>query len=92
MPATEVINLRIGAEQKALIDRAAGLAGQNRTAFILEHALHSAEQLLLEQTRFNLPDEQWEAFNKALDEPVGPNAALETLLATPAPWEREETC
>ena len=34
--ATEVINVRIPAEQKAIIDNAAQLLGKSRTAFILE--------------------------------------------------------
>ena len=40
--ATEVINVRITAAQKALIDSAAKLLGKSRTAFILDLAVRHA--------------------------------------------------
>jgi uncharacterized protein (DUF1778 family) len=84
---TEVINLRIPSEHKALIDLAASLAGKNRTAFIVENAVRSAEEMLLDRTQFRLSPEQWEKFNAALDEPVRSNPAFAKLLAVTAPWE-----
>lgn len=90
MPSTEVINLRVPAVQKAIIDRAAALSGQNRTAFILEHAVRSAEEFLTERTHFTLSETQWKEFTAALDAPVSSNPALERLIATPAPWDTQE--
>jgi uncharacterized protein (DUF1778 family) len=87
MANTEVINLRIPSEHKALIDLAASLAGKNRTAFILENAVRSAEEMLLDRTQFRLSPVQWEKFTAALDEPVRDNPALTQLLSIPAPWE-----
>jgi uncharacterized protein (DUF1778 family) len=84
---TEMISLRIPAEHKALIDTAAKLSGKNRTSFIVENALHCAEELLADRTQFRLSPAQWQEFNAALDAPVQRNPALEQLLATPAPWE-----
>ena len=52
--ATEVINVRIPAEQKAIIDNAAQLLGKSRTAFILELAVRHAEEILAEKTHFQL--------------------------------------
>ena len=86
--ATEVINVRIPAEQKAIIDNAAQLLGKSRTAFILELAVRHAEDILAEKTHFQLSPEQWDAFTTLLDAPVHPNPALYRLLSTPAPWDK----
>ncbi|MBQ7457532.1 MAG: DUF1778 domain-containing protein [Desulfovibrio sp.] len=86
--ATEVINVRISAEQKAIIDSAAQLLGKSRTAFILDLAVRHAEDMLADKTHFELSTEQWETFTAMLDRPVRPNSALVRLLNTPAPWEK----
>ena len=86
--ATEVINVRIPAEQKAIIDNAAQLLGKSRTAFILELAVRHAEDILAENTHFQLSPDLWEAFTTLLDAPVHPNPALDRLLSTPAPWDK----
>ena len=75
MASTETINLRIPPAQKAIIDLAADMAGKNRTAFILENAVRSAEELLIEKTHFQLSAEQWDAFQAALAAPVLKNVA-----------------
>lgn len=87
MSATAVINLRIPEEEKALIDLAAQVCGKNRTSFILEKALRSAEEILLDRTQFSLAPEQWANFVAALDAPVHANPALKKLLHTTPPWE-----
>lgn len=86
--ATEVINVRIPAAQKALIDSAARLLGKSRTAFILDLAVRHAEDVLMKKMHFQLSQEQWDAFTQALDAPVQPDPALVRLLNTPAPWEK----
>ncbi|MCL1476028.1 DUF1778 domain-containing protein [Argonema antarcticum] len=84
---SEVVNMRVEPNQLDLIDTAAHLCGKSRTAFILDAAYQAAEQTLLERTLFLLNDEQWEAFNKALDAPPSQNEKLRQLLQTKAPWE-----
>ena len=86
--ASEVINVRISAEQKAIIDSAAHLLGKSRTAFILDLAVRHAEDVLAEKAHFQLSMEQWDAFTTMLDAPVRPNSALVRLLNTPAPWDK----
>ena len=86
--ATEVINVRIPAAQKAIIDSAAQLEGKSRTAFILDLAVRHAEDVLAENTHFQLSTEQWDAFTAVLDAPVRSNPALVRLLNTPAPWDK----
>ena len=87
MASTETINLRIPPAQKAVIDLAADMVGKNRTAFILENAVRSAEELLAEKTHFQLSADQWDAFQAALDAPISENTALKRLLGTPPPWD-----
>lgn len=90
MPASnEVINLRIPAAQKALIDCAAQAVGKTRTTFILEQAVRHAEEVLADETRFRLSPEQWARFQEILDAPAAAAPALSRLLATPAPWDEE---
>ena len=84
---SEVVNMRVEPNQLDLIDTAANLSGKSRTAFILDAAYQAAEQTLLERSLFLLNDEQWEAFNQALDAPPSKNEKLRQLLQTKAPWE-----
>lgn len=84
---SELVNMRIEPNQLDLIDTAASLSGKSRTAFILDAAHQAAEQTLLERRLFILNDEQWEAFNKALDAPPAPNERLRQALQKKAPWE-----
>ena len=86
--ASETINLRATAEQKALIDRAASRLGKTRTEFMLDSAREAAENALMDQRLFLLGDADYEEFVARLDAPVEPSDALKKLLSTPAPWER----
>ena len=84
----ETINLRVSAEQKALIDRAASRLGKTRTEFMLESARAAAENTLLDQRLFLLDDSRYAKFVACLDGPVEPTEALKKVLTTPAPWDR----
>jgi uncharacterized protein (DUF1778 family) len=85
---TAPINLRVRPAQRDLIDRAAKLLDVPRTDFMLEAATRAAENVLLDQRLFVLDEAAYQAFEKALSEPVSANPALQRLLKTPAPWER----
>ena len=87
-PPRETINLRVSAEQKALIDRAASRLGKTRTEFMLESARQAAENALLDERLFLLDEARYAAFLACLDRPVEPSEALRKVLATPSPWER----
>lgn len=84
---SEVVNMRIEPNQLDLIDTAASICGKSRSAFMLDAAYRAAEEALLDRRVFCLNDEQWEAFNKALDTPPRKNETLTQLLQTQAPWE-----
>ncbi len=87
-PSREAINLRISAEQKALIDRAASLLGKSRTEFMLESARQAAENALLDQRLFLLDDEEYARFLARLEAPAEPSGDLERLMGARAPWRR----
>ncbi|MDR2123597.1 MAG: DUF1778 domain-containing protein [Desulfovibrio sp.] len=90
MPATTSINLRISNEEKALIDLAAQSMGKSRTSFILENAIRTAEEALLDRTRFTLDSRQWEQLNAALDTPPSEGQAkgLRKLFNAETPWRK----
>jgi uncharacterized protein (DUF1778 family) len=48
----DTLNLRIKAEERRLIERAATLTGKTRTDFVLEAARRAAEEALLDRTVF----------------------------------------
>jgi uncharacterized protein (DUF1778 family) len=82
------INLRVSRNQKALIDRAAGALGRNRSDFMLEAACREAESVLLGRRYFNLAEDEFRRFTTALDRPPAPNPRLARLLKTKAPWDK----
>jgi len=90
MTADASINLRISNEEKALIDQAAQSMGKSRTAFILENALKSAEEVILDRTRFTLDSKRWKQLHAALDAPPSEEQArgLGKLFAVKAPWRK----
>ncbi|WP_369979130.1 DUF1778 domain-containing protein [Xanthomonas bundabergensis] len=87
-PTSKVINFRAPAAKQALIDHAVEVSGMNRTEFILEAACEKAREMLADQTRFALSEQNLRRFNALLDAPLESNAAIRRLLSTPAPWER----
>jgi len=83
-----LINLRMTASDRDLIDRAAAVLGKNRSEFMLEASRQAAEDALLDRTAFRLDADQFGAFMAQLDAPPVVNERLRALLAMPAPWDR----
>jgi uncharacterized protein (DUF1778 family) len=83
----ETLNIRIKPEVRGLIDRAAELAGRNRTDFVLEAARRAAEETLLDRTLFVVSPKAYREFLARLDAPPKPNERLRKSMRTPAPWE-----
>jgi uncharacterized protein (DUF1778 family) len=84
----ETLNIRIKADERGLIDRAARVRGQNRTDFILEAARRAAEDTLLDRTLIAASPEAYKEFVKRLDAKPQPNARLRKTMQTAAPWEK----
>ena len=82
-----LVNLRISARDRDLIDRAAAALGKNRSEFMLDATRQAAEDALLDRVLFRLGSERHDAFVALLDAPPNPNRELAGLLSTPAPWE-----
>jgi len=83
------INLRIDAASRALIDRAAAVAGQTRTDFMLTSARAQAELVLLDKVYFALAEADWTALNAALAKPAPANASLKAAFAATPIWDRK---
>ena len=83
----EALNMRIRPEVRELIDRAAELAGKNRTDFVLDAARRAAEDTLLDRTVFTVSPKVYRQFLARLDAPPQPNKRLLKSMQTRAPWE-----
>jgi uncharacterized protein (DUF1778 family) len=83
----ETLNLRIRPEVRDLIDRAAKLAGKNRTDFVLDSARQAAENAILDRTVLTFSPEAYAEFVALLDAPPRPNKRLRRSLQTSAPWD-----
>ncbi len=83
----EALNLRIKSQVRDLIDRAAELAGKNRTDFVLDAARRAAEDTLLDRTVFRVGPKEYRQFLARLDAPAKPNKRLLKTMRTHAPWE-----
>lgn len=92
MPATartknDVIQIRASAETKALFNRAAALRGQKLSEFMLESALHQAEETILDQRLFRLDEEAFGRLLDLLDNPPPPSPETKARFRRKAPWE-----
>jgi uncharacterized protein (DUF1778 family) len=83
----EALNVRIQPQLRALIDRAAALAGKNRTDFVLDAARRAAEDTLLDRTVFTVNTKEYRQFLARLDAPPRPNKRLVKTMRAPAPWD-----
>lgn len=79
----QTLNLRIESEERDLIDRAARIAGKNRTEFILDASQHAAEETLLDRALPRLSPDAFAAFEARLDAPL-----RKTMRSRP-PWDTE---
>ena len=82
------LNLRIKPELRGLIDRAAELAGKNRTDFVLDAARRAAEDALLDRTVFSVSPKAYAEFLQRLDAPPRLNERLCRTMRAQAPWDR----
>jgi uncharacterized protein (DUF1778 family) len=83
---THAVNLRVRAEIRALIDRAARAQGKSRSEFMIDAARRAAEEALLDQTLVRVDQETFDYFQRVLDEPPG-GEGFERLMRTPQPWK-----
>ena len=87
---SEVVNLRLTAEQKASIDYAAKQAGISRTEFMVLASIERAMDARYDQVRFTLPRED---FDYLLDQVAAGRTgkqpdAIHRMHPVMPPWER----
>ena len=85
---TEKLDLRLTPSAKRVLQKAASVAKQSVSEFVLESALSRAEETLPDRQYFGLNIEQWAAFQAALDSPPRPLPRLSALLREPGVFER----
>ena len=83
-----LVNLRVGADDRGLVTRAAAALGKNRSEFMLDAVRQAAHDALLDRTLFRLDADRYGAFVALLDAAPAPTEELKRLLGTPPPWER----
>jgi uncharacterized protein (DUF1778 family) len=77
------LSIRATGLEKDLLARAAQMQHTNVSNFVLQTSLAAAQALLVDQTEFRLPPEEWEAFCKRLDESPKVVPALHRLFREP---------
>ncbi|MDR0489385.1 MAG: DUF1778 domain-containing protein [Propionibacteriaceae bacterium] len=80
--------MRLTPDQDTLIRDAAAVTGQSLTDFVTTAAIVQAENTLADRRVFRLDDSAWTEFLAILDRPAVRIEALSTLLAEPAPWDK----
>lgn len=85
----QTLNIRIKAEERDLIDRAAAASGKTRTEFILDAVRRAAENTLLEQALVRVGPDAFDTFLARLDAPPQPTERLRKTMQTVAPWDRD---
>ena len=88
---SDLINIRISAADRNVIDRAAKAAGKSRSEFMLEAARRAAQETLLDTTFFAVDRMTFRRFKAMLDAPAKPNERLKALMRRQAPWENSRT-
>jgi uncharacterized protein (DUF1778 family) len=66
----ERLNIRVTADEKAMVEQAAALSHTSTSGFMLQAALRSAEAALAEETIVYLPEAEWDRFLARLEEPA----------------------
>ncbi|HIK07802.1 MAG TPA: DUF1778 domain-containing protein [Trichormus sp. M33_DOE_039] len=84
---TERIDIRTSSTVKKLLQQAAAASHKNVSEFLLEHGLIAAQNALTNRKVFALDDEQWQAFQNALDAPTTEKPRLRRLLTEPSVFE-----
>lgn len=84
---SERIDIRTTTSVKRVLQEAAAAKSKTVTEFMLDVALTEAAEVLAERRLFQLDNEEWAAFQAALDAPTKPKPRLEALLREPSVFE-----
>jgi uncharacterized protein (DUF1778 family) len=81
------LSIRASEPEKTILTQAARARHMNTSQFVLQASLDAAHAILVDQTEFRLPPEQWEAFCERLDAPARTIPALVQLFSEPEPFD-----
>jgi len=81
------ISMRLPEADIAMIDRAAGLRGRSRTAFVRDAAVRAAEDVLMENRLIRMSPDGFAEFMTVLSEPAASAPEMVKLASRSAPWE-----
>jgi uncharacterized protein (DUF1778 family) len=79
----ERLQIRVDAERKQVLERAADATHQNLSAFVLQAASQHAEEVLAERSVIQLSPQAAQAFSEALAQPARVNERLAAALDRP---------
>ncbi|WBJ99934.1 DUF1778 domain-containing protein [Methylocystis parvus] len=82
-----LVNVRMAAEDRNIIDQAARIAGKSRTEFMVEAARRAAQDTVLDANLIVVDGKTFEQFRAIFDAPAKPNAHIQKLMNLKAPWE-----
>jgi uncharacterized protein (DUF1778 family) len=74
------LNIRISAQQRALLRRVAEAQGRSVSDFVVATAMERVEEFLVERRHFVASPEAWDQFMQALEAPPKPVPALVDLF------------
>ena len=80
MAAVARFDLKMDAEEKDVVSRAAALVGTTMAAFVRTAAKEKARELLDRESRITMSAQDFQAFTMALDGTFTPNVALQNAL------------
>jgi uncharacterized protein (DUF1778 family) len=80
MTVTARFDLKLDAEEKAILSRAASLMGTTMAGFVRSAAKEKAQTLLEQESRVTLSKRDFLAFNAAINGAFVPNPALQGAL------------
>ena len=84
----EVVQIRMSAKTKAMLNRAAMLGGQKLSEFVLESARRRAEETFLDQRTFFLLPGAHATLLAMLDNPAKPTRDLHARMNCKPSWTR----
>ena len=80
------LEVRTTAEERDLIDRAAGAAGTDLTSFVVTHLTDAARQVLANRDQFELSPAAAAEWDKINRRPAKELAGLRSLMQRPSPF------
>ena len=81
-------DLKLDAEDKDLLSRAASIMGTTMAGFVRSAAKEKAQTLLEQESRVTLSKRDFLAFNAAINDAFSPNPALQAALSAAAKVKR----